>query len=95
MYGATAAIFREGNPIFRKKNRFLACFICARRARLKQQFSGHGSVGRIARIAVSDAGARTACREGERFPLTPVSYTLLMIAIISSHFSSIRRTSWN
>ena len=29
VYGATAAIFREGNLISRKKNRFLACFSCA------------------------------------------------------------------
>jgi len=26
MYGATAAVFRKGNPISRKKNRFLADF---------------------------------------------------------------------
>ena len=35
VYGATATIFREGNPISRKKNRFLAIFSCAQRARLK------------------------------------------------------------
>jgi len=35
VYGATAAIFPEENPIFWRKNRFLACFSCALRARLK------------------------------------------------------------
>jgi hypothetical protein len=29
VYGATAAIFRKGNLISRKKNRFLAFFSCA------------------------------------------------------------------
>ena len=37
MYGATAAIFMEGNPISRKKNRFLSFFSCACRARMKNE----------------------------------------------------------
>ena len=37
VYAADASIFREGNPISREKNRFLSCFSCARRARLKHE----------------------------------------------------------
>ncbi|MBR5287810.1 MAG: hypothetical protein IKU34_04360 [Clostridia bacterium] len=47
MYGATAAIFPEGNPISRKKNRFLSIFSYARRARLEIEegwsWRGNGS----------------------------------------------------
>jgi len=43
VYAANAAIFMEGNPISRKKNRLLAFFSCARRARLK---NGEGRLWR-------------------------------------------------
>ena len=41
MRGGDGAIFREGNPISRKKNRFLSFFSCARRARLKNAQGVH------------------------------------------------------
>ena len=42
VYGATATIFMEGNPISRKKNCVLAFFSCAQRARLKNVGGGCG-----------------------------------------------------
>jgi len=47
MYGATAAILMEGNPISRKQNRFFAFFSCALWARLKN-VEGVAAAGELA-----------------------------------------------